>query len=50
VADSLVVWVGLEVGAVLDVVEVLDVVLASHLPAQRGIAHSNILIDIITTC
>ncbi len=34
VAHALVVWVGLEVAAVGDVIEVLDVVLVRHLPVR----------------
>ena len=37
-AHPLVVWVGLEVGAVLDVVKVLDFVLGGHVPeAAAGV-------------
>lgn len=42
-ADTLVVRVGLEVAAVLDVIEILDVVLLGHLPA--GAQHSTAHLD-----
>lgn len=39
VADTLVVWVGLEIAAVCDVIEVFDTVLLHHVPGGQRITH-----------
>ena len=39
VADAFVVWVGLEIAAVCDVIEVFDAVLLHHVPGGQQITH-----------
>ncbi len=47
VAHALVVWVGLEVGSVGDVIKVLDVVLAGHVPGACRAAEAHALFSML---